>query len=118
MVTKHGASYGLSRFDPVRDHSAGATLAVARGETIMSNDHAVMISGEANVERARWLAVRSALKLETRGLKRSHSPSARVLANQITGQNHRSAVKAYGALNAFIVAELGADFDRPLGGRP
>lgn len=74
----------------------------------------VSITGRDNIEHARWLAVRSALKLEIAGLKRSRRPSARVLANQITGKDHRTARKAYAELNAFIVAELGESFDKPI----
>lgn len=72
-----------------------------------------MITGRENIEWARWLTVRSALKLETRGMKR-HGRSARVLANEITGQNHRTARAAYVALNAHIVDTLGPEFNRPL----
>jgi hypothetical protein len=76
-------------------------------------NESIVISGSDNVEVARWLAVRSALRLETRGMKR-HGHSARVLANEITGQNRRTARDAYGALNAHIVARLGEKFDKPL----
>lgn len=72
-----------------------------------------VITGAANIEVARWLTVRSALKLETRGMRRS-GKSARQLANDITGENHRTAVKAYGALNALIAETLGDSFNRPL----
>jgi hypothetical protein len=40
--------------------------------------------------------------------------SARVLANEITGENHRTRVEAYKALNKKIVNEIGPDFDRPI----
>jgi hypothetical protein len=76
-------------------------------------DDDVMITGEHSIEVARWLAVRSALKLETHGLKR-RGRSARQLANQITGQDHRTAVAAYAALDAHIVSALGENFARPL----
>lgn len=72
-----------------------------------------IITRADNIETARWLAVRSALKLETRGMKR-HGRSARVLANEITGQNHRTAKAAYTALNTHIVNALGEDFNRPI----
>lgn len=73
----------------------------------------IVITGADQIEIARWLAVRSALKLETRGMRRS-GKSARQLANDITGGNHRTAVKAYDALNTRIVEALGDDFNRPL----
>jgi hypothetical protein len=73
-----------------------------------------VITGRENIEHARWLAVRSALKLETKGFKRSRGSSARQLANAITGQNHKTAVKAYAALNKHIVSTLGEGFDKPL----
>jgi hypothetical protein len=76
-------------------------------------EDATVITGPGNIEHARWLTVRSALKLETRGLKR-HGRSARILANEITGQNHRTAIAAYGALNERITETLGAGFDKPL----
>lgn len=78
------------------------------------SDTAIMITGQDRIEIARWLAVRAALKLETRGLRRSRGHSARQLANSITGENHGTCVKAYAALNAHIVSVLGSDFDRPL----
>lgn len=73
----------------------------------------VVISGKENVEHARWLAVRSALKLEIMGLSR-RGRSARQLANEITGKSHKTREKAYEELNAFIVASFGSDFDKPL----
>jgi hypothetical protein len=73
----------------------------------------IVITGPEHIERYRWLAVRTALKLEIRGLRR-HGRSARQIANEITGQNHRTAVQAYAALNDRIVTELGPEFGRPL----
>jgi len=76
---------------------------------------AVMVTGAADIEHVRWLAVRSALKLEISGLRASgRRPSARKLANDITGQDHRSARKAYAALNDHIVTAIGEQFARPL----
>ena len=72
-----------------------------------------VVTGAENIERARWLAVRGALRLETRGLKK-RGRSARVLANEITGQNHRTAAAAYAALNDHITAKLGEKFGQPL----
>jgi len=78
-----------------------------------NHDGGTMISGEQNVRNASLLALRSALKLETHGLKR-RGRSARQMANDITGKNDRTAVKAYASLNAHIVSILGPEFDRPL----
>jgi hypothetical protein len=73
-----------------------------------------MITGQEQIERARWLAVRTALKLEIKGLRRSHGRSARQLANEITSQDCRTAVKAYAALDAHITEHIGQEFSRPL----
>ena len=73
-----------------------------------------VITGRKNIEVARWLTVRAALRLETRGLRRSRGRSARQLANEITGQEHRTAVAAYAALNDHIAVVLGDQFSRPL----
>ena len=73
-----------------------------------------LITGREDIEHARWLSVRSALKLEIKGLRRSRGSSARQLANKITGQNHHTAKSAYTALNTHIVAVLGEKFDKPL----
>lgn len=72
-----------------------------------------MITGSENIERARWLTVRGALKLEIHGLTR-RGRSARMLANEITGKNCRTRVEAYEALNDHIVAKMGDGYDRPL----
>jgi hypothetical protein len=80
----------------------------------VTQNSAIMITGAEKIEGARWLAVRSALKLEIKGLRRSKGRSARQLANEITGENHRTAVAAYAGLNAHIVKNLGTNFDRPL----
>ena len=77
------------------------------------SDTAIVITGADNIERTRWLAVRSALSLEVKGMRR-RGRSARVLANEITGRNDRTARAAYTALNAHIVAGMGERFDRPL----
>ena len=73
----------------------------------------IVITGAEKIEGARVLAVRSALKLEVMGMKR-HGRSARVLANEITGCNWRTAKAAYVALNEHIVKTYGQQFDRPL----
>lgn len=81
----------------------------------MSEDTgAIVITGRDKIEGARWLAVRSALGLEMRGFSSSGGRrSARVLANEITGQQHKTRRAAYDALNAHIVAAFGPQFDRP-----
>ena len=72
------------------------------------------IEGPEKIEHARWLAVRSALRLEIRtGMRHSSGKSARVLANKITGKDEFTKRAAYDALNAKIVEALGPDFDRP-----
>jgi hypothetical protein len=73
----------------------------------------ISITGKERIERARWLAVRSALKLEIGGIGR-RGTSARILANRITGKDLQSGVKAYEALNKKIVETLGEQFNRPL----
>ncbi len=78
----------------------------------MSDDD-ILITG-SKIEGARWLAVRSALKLEIAGMRRSRGASARQLANEITGHNHKRARDAYVALNLKIVEAFGPEFNRPL----
>lgn len=76
----------------------------------------MMITGSGNIEMARVLAVRAALRLEIKtGLKRSgRGASTMALANEITGVNARTKGKAYVALNDYIVSILGQSFDRPI----
>ena len=74
----------------------------------------MMITGEERIEIARWLSIRSGLKIEIKtGLKHSHV-SMMKLANQITGENCKTKRAAYKALNAKIVETIGSDFDKPL----
>jgi hypothetical protein len=75
-----------------------------------------MITGRENIERVRWLTVRSALGLELHGLKRRHAAhrSTRVLANEITGKNSRTIRDAYLALDAHITEKMGEEFSSPL----
>ena len=80
----------------------------------MTENPVTMITGAERIEGARWLAVRSALRLEIAGLKRSRGPSARQLANAITGRNDRTARAAYKALDEHITQAFGAQFARPL----
>ena len=99
-------------------HIVGAEIQTPGNQTSYTpaqvESGAIVITGRENIECARWLAVRSALKLETRGMRRSSGRSARQLANAITGQNHRTARAAYDALNVHIVATMGEQFNRPL----
>lgn len=75
----------------------------------------IMLDNPRDIEMARILAVRQALRLEVKtGMKMSRSYSPMKLANQITGNTTRSKVSAYEALNAFIVERLGESFNRPL----
>lgn len=77
------------------------------------DDTAIVITDPGQIEGARWLAVRSALKLEIRGMKRRGRP-ARVLANEITGKNCRTRIEAYGELDDLIAVKIGVEFSRPL----
>jgi hypothetical protein len=79
-----------------------------------NTDETTVITGRENIEMTRILAVRSALKLETKGMRMSRGRSARALANEITGSRARTATAAYDSLNTYIVGRLGEAFDRPL----
>lgn len=70
--------------------------------------------GPQQVEAARLIVVRSALRLEIKtGMKRSNrGRSTLAIANEAMGTNHRTKEKAYAALNALMV-EAGFE-DRPL----
>jgi hypothetical protein len=82
-----------------------------------SNDGVIVITGEENVRMAGILALRGALKLETKGLKR-RGKSARTIAQELLKLPGRpNAVTVYRKLNAYIVDRLGPDFDKPLEGR-
>ena len=87
----------------------------------MSNENitqpeAIMITGREKIEGARWLAVRSALKLEiVTGMRRSsRGRSALALANEITGRSDKSKRAAYAALDKHITEAFGPQFARPL----
>ena len=69
---------------------------------------------ENNILMARTLTLRSALRLEIKGMKR-HVRSARTIAQELLELPGRpSADKVYTALNKYIVDRLGPEFDRPL----
>ena len=79
------------------------------------SDGGFAITGADKIERARWLAVRSMLKIEIKtGMKHSSGVSALKLANQITGISARSKRKAYEALNKLITDTMGEEFNKPL----
>ena len=84
----------------------------------MTNEEATVITGAEQIEMARLLTLRSALKLEIRtGMKRSsRGRSTLSLVKDAVGGGSRSWTKrdAYAALNDKIVAALGSEFDRPL----
>jgi len=75
-------------------------------------DEPVVISGPERVRIASMLALRSALKLETKGFKR-RGRSARAIANEYMGTNHRTSVATYSAFNTWLVETYGVE-DRPL----
>jgi hypothetical protein len=72
-----------------------------------------IITGSDNIDNARLLAVRAALRLEVRGMSR-HGRSARAIANEIMETSHRTSKEAYVAYNAWIVERFGPTFDYPL----
>lgn len=76
----------------------------------------MMITGRDNIDMARVLAVRAALRLEIKtGMKRSNRGASTLqLANDITGSDARTKRAAYEALNDYIVSILGESFNRPL----
>jgi hypothetical protein len=79
------------------------------------SDGGFVIEGEGNVRMASVLALRSALGLEIKtGLKR-RGRSARTIAQEFLSLPGRPATRTvYEKLNAYVVEQLGADFDRPL----
>jgi hypothetical protein len=77
-----------------------------------SSQSATVITGEANVKGASLLAVRGALRLEVRGMKR-RGQSARALANQEMGTSYRTAKAAYAAFDKYVTARTGIA-SRPL----
>jgi hypothetical protein len=82
----------------------------------MSNDGGFIIEGEDKIRMASVLALRTALKIEaTTSLKMSRGRSARSIAQEFLQLPGRpSARKVYAKLNAYVVEQLGANFDRPL----
>lgn len=75
-----------------------------------------VIVGEDKVLLASRLALRSALKLETKGLKMSRGRSAQTIVNELMGTKIRNKVKCYEAFDKWLV-ETYADYgvqSRPL----
>jgi hypothetical protein len=75
-------------------------------------DKSIMITGEENIRIASYLALRGALKLETKGLKK-HGRSARAIANELMGTRLRTAAATYPAFDAWLAENYGIE-SRPL----
>ena len=80
---------------------------------VSAHEGGIVITGAANIERARMITIRSGLGLEVRGLKMSRGRSMRVLANELMGTNIRTARKTYEAFNTWLVETHGLQ-DKPL----
>lgn len=70
-------------------------------------------SSTGNVELARLITIRAALKLETHGMRRSRGRSARTIANELMGTSIRTAAKTYEAFDAWLSETYGLE-RRPL----
>jgi hypothetical protein len=80
----------------------------------MTMSEGFSISGEEQTRMASVLALRAALSLEIKGMKR-RGRSARTIAQELLDLPGRPATRTvYAKLNAYIVDRLGADFDKPL----
>lgn len=75
-------------------------------------DESIMITGEDNIRIASYIALRGALKLETKGFKR-HGRSARAIANGHMGTNIRTSAKTYEAFDKWLADNYGIE-SRPL----
>jgi hypothetical protein len=82
----------------------------------MSDDGGFVIEGEDKVRMASVLALRTALKIEaTTSLKMSRGRSARSIAQEFLQLPGRPTARTvYKKLNAYVVEQIGANFDRPL----
>jgi hypothetical protein len=78
----------------------------------MSDSEPVVITGAGNIEAARLLAIRGALRLEARGMKK-RGPSARSLANEVMGTSYRSARVTYTEYDQWLVRNLPGTVSRP-----
>jgi hypothetical protein len=76
-----------------------------------TQEPAIVITGADNIEMARLIAIRGALRLEVRGMSR-RGRSARALANEAMGTNIRTKLGTYLAFNEWLVSR-GAQ-NRPL----
>jgi hypothetical protein len=73
-----------------------------------------IVTGEEQTRMASILALRMALSLEVKGMKR-RGRSARTIAQELLDLPGRPSNRTvYAKLNAYVVEKLGADFDRPL----
>lgn len=72
----------------------------------------ITISGAADIEKASLIALRGALKLEVRGMRR-RGRSARAIANKRMATEFRTARRAYEAFDAWLVENYGLE-SRPL----
>jgi hypothetical protein len=80
----------------------------------MMENEGFAVTGEDRTRMASILALRAALSLEAKGMKR-HGRSARTIAQELLGLRGRpTVITVYRELNAYIVERLGADFDKPL----
>jgi hypothetical protein len=74
----------------------------------------ITITGADNIRAASLIALRGALRLEVRGLKR-RGRSARAIANEHMGTNLRTAKATYPVFDAWLVAQYpGRIGSRPL----
>jgi hypothetical protein len=81
------------------------------GAEEVTQEPAIIITGADNIEMARLIAIRGALRLEVRGMSR-RGRSARALANEAMGTNIRTKLGTYLAFNEWLVSR-GAQ-NRPL----
>lgn len=68
------------------------------------NNGTVVITGAEDTEAASRIALRGALRMEARGMKR-HGRSARVIANEVMGTKYGTARKAYEAFDKWLTAK-------------
>jgi hypothetical protein len=98
----------------IENHRIGCYDNNCHGECLPVVDSGdIIITGTDRIKTARLIAVRGALKLEVKGLRRSRGRSARILANEAMGTNIKTARATYEAFNAWLVETHGAQ-DRPL----
>jgi hypothetical protein len=88
----------------------------ATGESL--DTHPLVTAGGENVQAASLLALRMALKLEVRGLKRSRRPSARQIANGLMKTNYRTADKTYREFDPWLVQHCPGTESSPLDTHP